>query len=113
MLLAALHAPSRHRPDPVFDLVWQRSNHFASARCGQDQELESPCGYSLLGAECSHKPGQLVVRQSGMMFNLAYLGACRQELIEMTAPARWIVALAITRTVAQSSTASIRPRSRD
>src|SRR6266851_4948882 len=97
MLLASLHARHRHGPDLFLeiDLVPPRAYHLAGPRRGQDQELECPRCDALLLMQLRHEGRDIVIRQRGMMLDLANLATGRQQLIEMAAPARRILAFAI------------------
>ena len=98
MLLTRLHARRWHGPDLLLeiDLVPPCADHLAGSRRGQDQEFKCPRRDALLLTQLRHQGRDIAIMQRGMVLDLANLVTGRQQLIEMAAPARGVLALAVT-----------------
>jgi hypothetical protein len=67
----------------------------ASPRAADAVRIRNSRRYAILRAERGHERGHLVIGQCGTVLHLADLGARRQQLVEMTAPSRRVLALAV------------------
>jgi hypothetical protein len=115
VLFAALHTSGRHCQNPVFDFGWQRPDYLARARRCENQELKRAGRNTLVGTQRGHECGQFIIGQGGMMLYTAHLGARRQQLVEVAAPARGILAMAkaaCCRPIEHSLDPSAKPRRR-
>src|SRR5271170_603103 len=97
MLSSSLHALWGHGPEPSVqvDLIPRCPKHFSGPRSCQYCEFESPRGSPVLLTQFRDEFTDGVVREGGVVFHAAHLGACRQEHVEMSAPSRGIVAVAV------------------
>src|SRR5215472_1034028 len=98
MLLLALGPACRDGPDRrgVVDLISPGAGDLAAARGGQDGELQRPRSDALLGPERSHEGADLLIGQGREMLDPASLGASRQEVLQVSLPARRVLTAAIT-----------------
>jgi hypothetical protein len=113
VLPGRLHACFWDGPDALreVDFVPGRLQYFAGPAGRQDRELQRPCDYSPTALQIGHERRHVVIWQGRMMTPGEPL-ALGQQLIEMTALARRVLAAAFSLVLAASSTLSIRPRSR-
>src|SRR5262245_49312785 len=98
MLAPALHPLGGDGPKPLdgIDLIPARADALASPCRGQNRELERASGNTLLLLHLGHDLVILVIGQRGMVLDSADLAALRQQVFEMPAPPRRILALTIT-----------------
>jgi hypothetical protein len=115
MLPSAFHALSRNYPDlrVELDLAPPRGQTLAGASCGEDREFERPRRHARPAPQSGQETGNVIKGESGMMLDPPNSGA-RAGRIWARFPFHcagfgpWRK----PRTVAASSTASIRPRTR-
>ena len=98
MLAARLHPRAGDRPRLALDFIPLGTDHLAGTRRRQDGKFQSPRRNARLPAEIGEEPGHFCIGQRRVMLDR---GEAR--------PPRRISPVRIPRTVAQSSTASIRP----
>lgn len=69
MFLACLHAVGWNCPNCLFEVQFSpnRSDHFASAGCGQDREFQSESGIGLPFAQVSDESGQRLIGERLMV----------------------------------------------
>src|SRR5262249_27113047 len=94
MFATALHALTRHGPEPrpTIDLRPPRFGHFGRACRGQDCELEGSRGHARVRLQRRYEIPDLLVRQRRVMAGSRDLAAGWKSLVDMAAPARWIFA---------------------
>src|SRR6516225_3527788 len=96
MGLAALHAFARHGPNAVGDFGRPGHQHFAGPRSAKNAKLKRTRARAVFLPEHGHERRQCVVRHRGVMLDLADLRLLGKELVEIAAPARRVLAGAIT-----------------
>src|SRR5260370_34348143 len=85
--LAVIRAPGTTQILALrIDLVPLRADYFASARDGQDEELQRASRNAFLASQRHHEIGNFAIGQSRMVHDLLDLGASREQLVEMATP---------------------------
>src|SRR5215831_8456772 len=94
MLATRLHPGSRYRPCPFreVDLVPSGADDLAGARRCKDRKLERAAGNPVLFPQLRYKGTDLGVGQRGMMLDAANFRFSGQEVFEMPAPPRRVLA---------------------
>ena len=97
MFLAGLHALGRDGPQPLgeVDLIPPGADHLAGARRGQDREFERAGADALLLPQLGHERGDLGIGQRRMVLDPPHLRSRRQQVFEMAAPPRRVLALPV------------------
>jgi len=95
VFLASLHARGRHGPHRAVKVEFYPSgpDHLARARGGEYSEFESARRYALALAQGGHECRHIGIGHRRMMASRQAL-PLRQEVVEMAAPARRILAAA-------------------
>src|SRR5690348_15215990 len=97
MLFPALHAFRRNAPNLLSEIQFgpSRADRFAGPGGRQDQKFERGGSNSIFRAQIGYESRQFAVRQGRVVLDFGDLRAPGQKLLEMAAPARWILPRAI------------------
>ena len=89
-----LHPIRRDRPHLLgqVELRPACTDHLAGPRGSEDGELESQRGNAWLSPQRRHEGADVAPRQCGVVLHLGYLRASREQVVEMPAPARGVLA---------------------
>src|SRR5271156_2212698 len=97
MFPVGLHSLGRHGPNLIFpvDFPDRGTNDLARSGGGQDRKFKRPRRNSVLLVQFDQECRQFSIGEGTVMFDFAYLRTRRQKLVEMSAPTRRIVAMAV------------------
>lgn len=114
MFAARFHPVTRNSPGPSreIDLVLPRAERLACPTCRQNCKFKSTrCDAVPLSKQC-HESWDIGIRECGMMLRFGKPGASGQYVLQIAFQRAGLSPSRSFRTVAQSSTASIRLRTR-